>query len=137
MKEVNKLKKEYSNLSKESKTQIDNESLKSTETLKKLASKLDLKYLSSKTKDKLDKLQEDLQINSNLSIDGKSSDKVYEAKDIKEFFNALHSNNKQVQKEDSFVLEKEDADKAQNMLINALQEQINKQVTEKTNLKLF
>jgi cob(I)alamin adenosyltransferase len=137
MKEVNKLKKEYSNLSKESKTQIDNESLKSTETLKKLASKLDPKYLSSKTKDKLDKLQEDLQINSNLSIDGKSSDKVYEAKDIKEFFNALHSNNKQAQKEDSFVLEKEDADKAQNMLINALQEQINKQVTEKTNLKLF
>ena len=135
-KETKQLKKQYDKLSETVKESLDEDELKTTETLKNLASKLDFDSLSSDTKDKLNKLQEEVYVNSDLAIED-DKNKLYEAKNIKEFLSAFHSINKRLQKKDEYAVSKKNVDKLQIGLVDALQEQLNRKTTEKLNYKLF
>lgn len=132
--------KTYKDLDNFGKKSLDNEKTETISKLHNLASKLDERYLSSKTKDKLNELVEDLYIEGYFGDHQKNIavvDKIYNSKNIKESLSALKTLNNRLAKEDSYALEEDMVNKIQDLLVEAAKEQLNKKTTEKKNYKLF
>jgi hypothetical protein len=133
----NKISKDLDSFAKQ---KLDNEKTETISKLANLASKIDEKYLSTKTKNKLNKLVDDIYVKGYFGDHQKNIavvDKIYRAKDIKESLSALKTLNNRLAKEDSFALEEDMVDKIQSVLVEAAKEQLNKKTTEKLNYKLF
>jgi hypothetical protein len=125
-----------------SKQKLDNEKTETISKLSNLASKIDEKYLSTKTKDKLNKLVEDIYVEAYTGLGrepkaDKLEDKLYQSKNIKESLSALKQINNYLAKDDRYALESGMVDKIQDVLVEATKEQLNKETTEKKNYKLF
>lgn len=123
------------------KQKLDNEKTETISKLSNLASKLDEKYLSAKTKDKLNKLIEDIQINawggSDNDVGKELGDKLYESKSIKDTLSIVNKVNKKLDKVGEYSLEEDMVNKIQDTLVEAAKEQLNKKTTEKKQYKLF
>ena len=132
--------KKYNESVKLGKTDLDNESSKSIDVLQKVASKIDDKYLSQKTKDSI--LQARLLIGDDFndygSVPERFTKELQETKDLAGSLGVAKKLNNFLNKtEGSYVIEKETINKIQNTLVEAIKEQSKKKATESLNYKLF
>jgi hypothetical protein len=127
----NKLSKDIDTWSKK---YLDPEKTESLQELKKYASKIDDKFISKKTKDKISKLMDQVE----LDYYGGNSGEVVGTKSLTGQLQDLIVINKYLsKKEDSYTLEEESLSEIRDVIIDALKEQINKKTTEALNYKLF